>query len=310
MFQVLKLGAKLNLILAIIFLCTIASCGSLLSHILEKEVEQDVANKALLAMETMNAVRDYTSNQIQPELSNRLTTEVAFLPETVPAYSAREVFENLRKNPQYQDFSYKEATLNPTNLRDKADRFETKVVQKFRQNNSLKQLTGFRSVSNQNFYYVARPLSVDRISCLQCHSTPENAPQSLINTYGDRNGFNWQLNEIVAAQMVLVPATQVFAAANKLKWSIVGVIVLFFLIAIAAINVFMRFSIVKPIQRMSSLSTQVSKGNLNAEFTHDSKDEIGVLAKALNRMKVSLQMAMQMIEESQNINQNQAGKGK
>lgn len=302
MFQNLKLGTKLNLILVVIFLSTIISCGSLLSHILENKVEREVANKAFLAIETMNSVRDYTSNQIQPELSGRLETEMAFLPETVPAYSAREVFENLRTIPQYQDFTYKEAALNPTNLKDKADEFETTLVEKFRQNSNLKQLAGFRTISDRNFYYVARPLAVDKVSCLQCHSLPENAPRSLINTYGDRNGFNWQLNEIVAAQMVSVPATQVFATANRLQWSIVGVISLFFLIAIAAINAFMRLAIVRPIQKMSHLSTQVSTGNLNAQFAHDSKDEIGILAKALDRMKISLQMAMQMIEEGQ-INQ-------
>ena len=299
MFPDLKLGSKLNLILVLIFLSTIISCGSLLSHILEKKVEQEVVSKALLAIETMNSVRDYTSSQIQPELLERLATEVAFLPETVPAYSAREVFESLRQNFDYQDFSYKEATLNPTNLRDKADEFETTIVEQFRRDRSLKQITGFRYLSDRDFYYVARPLVVDKVSCLQCHSLPENAPRSLINTYGDRHGFNWQLNEIVATQMVSVPATQVLNAANQLQWSIMSIIALFFLIAIAAINAFMRLSIIRPIQKMSHLSTQISTGNLDTEFTHHSRDEIGILAKALNRMKVSLQMAMQMIEEEQ-----------
>lgn len=301
MLQNLKLGAKLNLILALIFFITIISCGSILSHILENQVEQEVAGKAFLAIETMNSVRNYTSNQVSPELSNRLETEIAFLPETVPAYSAREVFETLRENPNYQDFYYKEATLNPTNLRDKADEFEASLVQKFRQDSSLQQLVGFRTINNQDFYYVARPLAVEKASCLQCHSVPENAPQSLINTYGDRNGFNWQLNEIVASQMVLIPANKVFVTANKLQLLIIGILALFLLLAIAAINFFMRFSIVQPLQKMSRLSTKVSTGNLNAEFDHHSNDEIGVLAKALNRMKVSLQMAIKMIEEENNL---------
>lgn len=309
MFRDFKLGTKLNLILVLIFLSTIISCGSLLSHILENKVEQEVANKAFLAIETMNSVRDYTSNQIKPELSDRLATEVAFLPETVPAYSAREVFENLRKNSQYREFSYKEATLNPTNLRDLADDFETTIVEKFRQDSSLKQLRGFRTINNRDFYYVSRPLAVDKVSCLQCHSLPKNAPRSLINTYGDRHGFNWQLNEIVAAQMVSIPATQVFAAANRLQWSIISIIALFFLIAVAAINAFMRLAIVRPLQKMSNLATRVSTENLDAQFTHDSRDEIGILSKALNRMKISLQMAMQMIEEEQ-IKREGASKGK
>ena len=104
MFQNLKLGIKLNLILVIIFIATIASCNLILSYILEIKVEQEVAGKAFLAMETMNSVRNYTSTQIQPELLYRLEIDRAFLPETVPAYSAREVFEDLKRNADYQDF--------------------------------------------------------------------------------------------------------------------------------------------------------------------------------------------------------------
>lgn len=34
---------------------------------------------------------------------------------------------------------------------------------------------------------------------------------------------------------------------------------------------------------------------MSGEFTQTSKDEIGILAASLNRMKVSLQMAMDML---------------
>ena len=86
------------------------TCGIFLSHILEKKTEVEVADQAFLMIETMNSVRSYTSNEIQPELKSRLLTESNFLPETVPAYSAREVFENLRQQPKYENFFYKEAT--------------------------------------------------------------------------------------------------------------------------------------------------------------------------------------------------------
>ena len=52
---------------------------------------------------------------------------------------------------------------------------------------------------------------------------------------------------------------------------------------------------------MATLSTQISTGDIsqqdNVQFHHDSKDEIGVLAKSLNRMILSLQMAIKMINE-------------
>ena len=300
-FKDLKLGIKLNLILVLIFIITISSSGFMLSNVLDRKARDEVQDKALLAMATMDSVRSYTSSRIKPQLVERLATDKEFISETVPAYSAREVFEGLRKNPDYQDFYYKEATLNPTNLKDQADGFESDLVSKFRKNNELKEISGYRNVGSENIYYVARPMAIKKASCLQCHSTPDKAPPSLINTYGSKNGFGWKLNEIVASQMVSVPATKVFAIANKLKWSIMGTISLFFLAAIAFINLFLWLAIVKPIQKMSKLATKVSTGDLDTEFKHQDNDEIGSLAKGLERMRVSLVMAMQMIDEDQDL---------
>ena len=293
----LKLGAKLNLILISIMVSAIAVCGVLLSQILERKIEQEVADKAFLIIETMNSVRNYTSSQVKPELAERLVSEEYFIPETVPAYSAREVFEDLRTQPEYENFFYKEATLNPTNLRDKADPFETKITRQFRQDKLLKQKTGFRSDGGNKFYYIARPLEIKKASCLECHDTPEKAPANLVSTYGNEHGFGWKLNEIVASQIVSVPAIKVYQAANQLKLLVLSIVATIFLVAIALINLFLKISIIQPIKKMAVLSNEISTGDLDREFSHDSNDEIGIFARSLNRMVQSLKMALEMIEE-------------
>ena len=295
-FKDLKLGTKLNLILISILITAIAACGFFLSRILERKIEQEVADQAFLVIETMNSVRNYTSNQVKPELADRLTTEAYFIPETVPAYSAREVFEGLRKQPKYENFLYKEATLNPTNPRDQADQFETKITQKFRNNKQLKEQTGFRIDDGSKFYYIARPLEIKKASCLECHDTAAKAPANLVSTYGTEDGFGWKLNEIVASQIVSVPASEVYQAAIQLKLSVLGIVGTILLIAIALINLFLKKSIIKPMKNMAMLSNEISTGNLDQQFKHDSKDEIGILAKSLNRMVQSLKMAFEMID--------------
>ena len=295
----LKLGVKLNLILITILISAIVTCGILLSRILERKIEREVADKAFLIIETMNSVRNYTSSQVKPELASRLATEAYFIPETVPAYSAREVFEGLRKQPEYQNFLYKEATLNPTNPRDRANQFETGITQQFRQDKQLKEQTGFHTDANGKFYYIARPLEIKKASCLDCHDTPEKAPANLISTYGTEHGFGWKLNEIVASQIVSVPASKLYEAANQLKLSVLGIVGSIFVVAIASINLFLNKSIIQPIKRIAIKSNEISTGDLDLEFTHSSKDEIGTLAIALNRMVQSLKMAFEMIEDNE-----------
>lgn len=262
---------------------------------LQNYAEQVIADRALMLMETMSSIRNYTSTQIQPELSSRLETEEVFLPQTVPAYSAREVFEDLRNHEEYSQFFYKEATLNPTNLRDKADSFETGIVESFK-SSSESQKQGFRSIPGGEMFYIARPLKIEKESCLRCHSKPENAPASLIASYGDNNGFGWQLNEIVGAQIISVPADRVFETAKQLRYLVIGKILIILLAAVVLLNLFLKFTVTDPIKKMSHLSKKLSMGDMDTEFEQKTNDEIGILAASLNRLKVSMKMAMDMLE--------------
>lgn len=295
MYKNLKLGLKLNILLAIILLFLTVSTGLILSGVLNNYAEQVIVERASMLIETMDSIRYYTNTQISPELSPLLETEELFIPQTVPAYSAKEVFEHLRTDERYNQFFYKEATLNPTNVRDKADQFETKIIKSF-QNNSEKQKQGFRSIPGGEIFYIARPIKIEQESCLRCHSDPKIAPASQITSYGSSNGFGWKLGETVGAQVISVPSSQVFNAARQLRQMVISKIVIFLLLASILLNLFLKFTITEPLKKMSYSSKQLSIGDMNMEFEQKTNDEIGILAASLNRLKVSLKMAMEMLE--------------
>ena len=290
----MKLAQKFTILLLAVFLIGILASGAALATILEFNAQNTVATKALMLIETMNSVRTYTSDQVKPELGDRLTTE--FLPETVPAYSAREVFEHLRKNPEYNAFFYKEATLNPTNLRDKADGFETSLVERFRQSESSDEQRGFRTTPSGELFYIARPIQITDPTCLECHGVVADAPSSMIDFYGDQNGFNWELNEIVGAQMISVPASQVRKNARQSLVLIMGIVTIAFAVAILLVNFWLKRFVIRPLNRMARAAEAISTGDMEAEFEVSSTDEVGSLAEAFQRMKMSLAMAMSRLE--------------
>ncbi len=69
MYKNLKLGTKLNILLAIILISLTVAVGIVLSLVLQDYAEQVVVDQASLLIETMNSVRNYTDTQINPELS-------------------------------------------------------------------------------------------------------------------------------------------------------------------------------------------------------------------------------------------------
>ncbi len=297
MLKNLKIGTKINLLLTLVFIISIFVSGAALSSLLQQRAQIEVTNKALILIKTMNSVRTYTQNHINPLLSARLETEPAFISETVPAYSATEVFENLRKNEEYKNFVYKEATLNPTNLRDKADNFESQIVEQFRRDSNLKELSGYVTLPDDKVFYIARPLAIKDQKCLRCHSTPDQAPKSQLATYGSENGFGWKLNEVVAAQMISVPSDEVFDNAKQ-TWSLVmGILIAVFAVILLLINFLIKRTVIQRIRTIEKIAQKVSTGDTEATFNEDSQDEIGGLAAAFNRMRSSLEIAMKLLNQ-------------
>ena len=293
----LRLAQKLTVLLSVVFAIGAVVSGLVVAFMVDRTAQQEISSKGAMLMATMNSVRDYTTNQIQPQLQERIDRQ--FLPETIPAFSAHTIFNNLRKNPEYQEFLYRETALNPTNVADRADAFETQIVERFRATPELTEQTGFRTNAPNaqgKVFYIAHPVRIVKQSCLQCHGNAQNAPPSMIAKYGDKNGFNWKLNDIIGAQIISVPAERILSNAQQLFFSIMELILTIFGISICVVTVWLRRQVVNPVTKIARTVEAISMGETSAKLDSHRRDEIGLLAQAIDRLSVSLEMAMRRIK--------------
>ncbi|MDV3351043.1 DUF3365 domain-containing protein [Leptolyngbyaceae cyanobacterium CCMR0082] len=290
-----SLGNQFTRMLTIIFFVGIIASGLILSAAMRQKAEGEIVHRAEILIQTMNAVRNYTSAQVRPHLADELAEATEFIPETVPAYSAREVFEGFRAANEYEDFLYKEATLNPTNPRDQADEFETQVVNQFRENSKLEELKGYRRMEGKKLLYISRPLTIEKESCLECHGIPSDAPPSMRQTYGTENGYGWKLGETVAAQTIYVPSSQVFIEGNQYLLLAVAIFTGVFAVVIGVINHLLRKTVISPLGQLNKLIRDISLGQrvtlpTNSDGTTSLSsltsrtDEPGQLARAFEHM--------------------------
>jgi HAMP domain-containing protein len=295
MFRKLKLATKFTLLLALVCLGGIVLSNVTLSGAIQHKGEDEVTAKAEILAQAMDSVRDYMDDNISPLLKERLETELKFIPEFVPDHVAREIFEKLHQRPEFSNYLYKEATLNPTNPKDKADEFETKLVEQFRSQPELTKLSGYRDIGGQKLFFIAQPLTVKKVSCLECHSRPALAPKSLLATYGDKNGFGWKFKEVVAAQTVFVPAGDVFNSGRKYMTLTMGFFVTMFAALVLLINWLLKQTVIHPIKQMTAIAHRVSNATITSEqvgeFDSPSisqvarrADEPGQLARAFQHM--------------------------
>ena len=214
-----------------------------------KSVDQNVPNDLRASVKrgfllgqqhALTALEDFL-NSIKGKSDELLDTE--FHPQSVPAFAATEIFGYLRE--KFPNYFYKEATLNPTNPRDRATDWETDIVNQFRGDAGQSEMSATRDTPNGISLFLARPIKVNNVSCLECHTTAEKAPVEMVRLYGTANGFDWKLNDIIGAQVVSVPLAVPLqlaqAAFINLLWWLVGA----FMVVLFVANV-MVFALTRP----------------------------------------------------------------
>ena len=289
----MKLIWKFNLVLLGIFVLGFLIAGFISHRALQENAREEILQNARLMMESALSSRNYTTSQVKPLLETQM--KYKFLPQTVPAYAATEQFNDLRK--KHPDYTYKEATLNPSNLRDRAVDWETDVVGMFRNAVATTEVIGERDTPAGRSLYLARPIQITSGACLECHSTVDVAPKPMVDIYGPANGFGWKMNEIIGAQIVSVPMAVPIDRANKTFATFMGSLALVFVAIFVLLNVMLYTMVIRRVTKLAGIADQVSLGKMDAgEFKSKSRDEIGVLTNAMGRMKTSLVQAMKMLD--------------
>jgi methyl-accepting chemotaxis protein len=291
----MKLRIKFNLVLGLAGLVGI-SCSALFSHYLvQANAREEVLNTARIMMESAIAVRKYTINEIKPLLAAQ--EKHKFLPQSVPAYSANRYVSELQKNNP--DYSYKEAMLNPTNLSNRATDWEADVVTWFKNHATEKEFIGERDSATGPVLYMGKPIKITNPDCLACHSTPAQAPKTLVAAYGDTNGFGWKMDEIIGAQIVSVPMSLPLQRAETTFYSFLIAITSVFVVIGILLNILLHFIVIKPMINIAKQADRVSMGELDiAELNVKGNDEIASVGQSFNRMHRSLINAFSMLDDN------------
>jgi HAMP domain-containing protein len=288
----MKLLLKFNLVLILVFAVGFLTSGYVCNRLLQQNAKAEIMENARIMMEAAIAVRTYTATQIKPLLETQI--KYNFLPQSVPAYSANAYFSQLQK--KFPDYSYREATLNPTNPVNRATDWEADLVEEFRKSRDKTEIVGERDTPSGGALYMARPMKIASSACLACHDTAEDAPKTMIERYGAANGFGWKLNDILTAQIVSVPTQLANQRARGVFVTFMISLAAVFGVLAVAINALLIFLVIRPVNQLSAMASNVSLGNTEiAEFPVSGKDEIAELSISFNRMGRSLVEAMRML---------------
>jgi HAMP domain-containing protein len=290
----LSLAVKFNVVFLIVFIVGFFASSLFANALLQQSARDESLDKARMLMGAAAATSVYTSDQIVPLLENRL--KFGFLPQSIPSFAATEQLQQLLKS--YPDFLYKEATLNPTNPRDRATGWEASVVNQLRGKPETRELIGERADDNGPSLFVAQPIQITDPACLACHTSPETTPKSVVDRYGPLNGFGWKLNEIIGARLVSVPLAVPLQRASDMLHTFMIAMLGIFVFLFCALNVMVYLFVTRRLKHMSALADRVSLGEVDVpELDVRGHDELARMGQSFVRMRTSLVSAMHMLED-------------
>lgn len=291
----MKLLTKFNLILLAVFGVAALAISTIAYFFLVDNARGQVLADAKLMMASATSMRGYTTTDVAPLLAKNPDHDSRFLPETVPAFAATKIFSDLRKT--YPDYVYREATLNPTNLADRATDWEADVIGDLRAHPALTSIVGEREGATERQLYLAVPLKAGA-DCMQCHSTPAVAPAAMIRKYGSANGFGWKLDETIGAQIISVPLSVPLEIAKEAHLRLSILLVIALVLSVLVLDAGVYLFVLRPLRTVSENADRVSKGERNVpDLTVTGSDEIAVVTGAFQRMRLSLAKALKMLDD-------------
>lgn len=273
-------------------------CVLVVREFLIDNAKSEVLRNAGLMMETALSVRGYTIDNIKPHFDPMNKAE--FRPESIPAFAATEVFRRLQNS--HPEYAYKEATLNPTNPRDRANNWERALITETLRHEETEAVGHRTTDEGKTFLYIARPIKITNVACLGCHTSPESAPPSMVAKYGRYNGFGWKLNDVIGAQIVYVPTDIALDTARQTLYVVTGLMVALVAGLFAILNAMLGVIVIRPLQRVSETSDRISLGDFTIpEFREQGATEIKQLKLSFNRMRRSIEKAMQHLKTRSNM---------
>lgn len=186
-------------------------------------------------LQTQLAIRNYINTEQKERIEalqdkgeiSRDLYDPSLLSSSYITHAVHENYNKIREDYGESAFTFKIASYNPLNEKNRADGFELSLIEKFNKN-EINIYKGLRSISKRKYLYVALPIEQVTTKCLDCHGDPKQAPKGLTKHYGSQEGFKYKIGEIPALISIHAPLDRAMENASKLLMTIFLVMLVVF----------------------------------------------------------------------------------
>jgi methyl-accepting chemotaxis protein len=218
-------------------------------------------------------------NEMSDKLAQGIIRPFDQIPEdkviqAVPVITAIRMAET---NAEKAGYKFRVPKEDPRNPENKPTDLERDVLREMKSKDLSEKII---HEDDQIRYFRAIRLTED---CLYCHGYPAGEPDAV---GGTKEG--WKSGEIHGAFEIITSLEEANAKVRAAAISTTSWTLLILLGIAAAVWMLMRSSVIRPLFNIKGLSESMASGDFTTSLDTDSRDEIGLVSRSLNRMVGSL----------------------
>jgi signal transduction histidine kinase len=206
-------------------------------------------------------------------LDDRLDTQRGTFSRFTPAMVTKKLSQySLRENL----YHFRLASLNPMNPDNAPDAFEKMALIRF-VNKGAKEVYIFDKDGDQPVFRYSLPLYVDQ-ACMECHK-------------------NFSTGTVAGCLSIFFPSEQIKHALQNTHLKLAGAGTGLILLTIMTLFFLLRHVVIRPVNDLKGMATEISNGNLQARVHLETGDEFESLGLAFNRMGQRLAKSREIMED-------------
>jgi hypothetical protein len=271
--------------------------------VLLRDFTLDVAeNESRIILDRNLAIHTYFSHDLKPtifELTEGFVDEDYFDPVWMSSTYAVRVIDDYYQQLSDLDYSYKEAAIDARSPQNEANDYEKEFIEQLNQDLSLEIQSEIRNIEGEPYFVSMRRGEMMEESCLKCHSSPDEAPQGMIEKYGPYSSFGREVGDVVSAISISIPLEETYDQIGDLEWAIAGIILLAMVILFILLNLAKAKLFMNPLKEISNQAELITKNRkyLGSQINPPGFQEVRSLIKAFNEMSVSLRRERDELEK-------------
>lgn len=259
-------------------------------------LEEDAYQKAELVMAATEANRRYVREVLRPKMYTLIGEDDFYIEAMSSSYISRSIMD--RFSERIPNFTYRRVAINARNRDYEANPLEKEMIEYFAANPAIDEWHGIIEKNNTKTFMRFKPVYFEN-SCAICHGKPADAPNQIIELYGDRRGFHRQAGQVSGVISVALPVDLNLAQIKEIAIIAFFGVIPSLLILYAIISVFFNRFIVHNIQNVLNIFKNNLEDEQDIKLLEQSKDidEIGELTGVAQTMSETLNLNRQQLKK-------------